>query len=119
MLIPSDHALRLLEFYRTHQTKLALGGKILGEEATCVASIRYVWPESNSVGITLMSDDGEQRWERIIRLERASFRLFQIGDVSFAHFVDFGFQSILIIAFSDGTTMFMADQAPAAGVPKT
>lgn len=119
MLIPSDHALRLLEFYRTHQTKPAFGGKILGEEATCVASIRYVWPESNSVGITLMSDDGEQRWERIIRLERASFRLFQIGDVSFAHFVDFGFQSILIIAFSDGTTMFMADQAPAAGVPKT
>jgi hypothetical protein len=111
MIIPSERAFWLLEFYRVHHTQLTFGGRILSEEAACFASIVYVWPESRSIGISLMSDDGQQSWDRLIPLGNATFNWLQLGDDDFRPFEKSKFHSVLIVGFPDGTTMFLAEQA--------
>lgn len=111
MLIPAEQAFWLLEFYRNHQTQLAFGGRILGEEAACAAVITYVWPESQSIGVRLISDDGEKAWDRLIPMQKATFSRLRLGEASFEPFEQSSFHSVLIINFLDGTTMFLAEEA--------
>jgi len=88
------------------------GGRILGEEAACSAMVSHVWTENQTLGIKLLSDDGGQNWDRTISLSRADFLFVQMGDPDFEQFANQPFHSILIIRFPDGTTMFLAEQAP-------
>jgi len=110
MLISPERAFGLLDSYRSRETKLAFGGKILGEEAACGAIVRHVWPETQSIGISLISDDNERNWDRLIPIGSATFHLIHMGEESlFAP--DGDFLSVLIFGFPDGTTMFLAEQA--------
>jgi hypothetical protein len=113
MVITSDRAIWILDYYRMHETRLAFGGHILGEEGACEAQISHVWPETQSIGITLISDDEKQNWHRLIPLKLATFVHVQMGDLDFEKFGEIGFHSILIVGFPDGTTMFLAESAPA------
>ena len=111
MLISPDQAFWLLEFYRKSQTQVAFGGRIRGEEAACAAVITYVWPESQSIGIKLISDDGEKTWDRLIPMHNATFNRLRLGEASFEPFERSHFHSVLVINFSDGTTMFLAEES--------
>jgi len=113
IIIPADRAFWILDFYRTKETRLAFGGKILGEEAACAATVQHVWPETESVGLKLWSDDNAKTWDRLIPLNFATFALAQIGDPDFEGIQETGFHSILTISFPDGTTMFLAESAAA------
>ena len=114
MLIPAERGFWLLEFYRTRQTQLIFGGRILGEEATCAAVVSHVWIENQTMGIKLLSDDGELSWDRLIPLTRAEFLLIQMGDPEFQEWIEqfakARIHSVLVIGFPDGTTMFLAEQ---------
>jgi len=98
---------------------LAFGGRILGEDAACEALISYVWPEIQAIGIKLLSADGDQSWDRMVSFHRATFCLVQMGDPEFERFANPHLHSVLIVAFPDGTTMFLAEQMPAASIPET
>ena len=112
MLIPTERAFWILDYYRRHQIRLAFGASILGEVAGCAATISYVWPESYSVGIALLDEHSEQVWDRLIPLSHANFAFIQLGDPEFRPFATESFHSIhsvLMILFPDGTTMFLAE----------
>jgi len=119
MNITSQRAFWILDYYRSHQTVLAFGGRILGEDAACEALISYVWPEIQAIGIKLLSADGDQSWDRMVSFHRATFCLVQMGDPEFERFANPHLHSVLIVAFPDGTTMFLAEQMPAASIPET
>jgi hypothetical protein len=101
----------LVEFYRHRETRLIFGGRILGEEASCSAVISHVWRENQTLEIKLLSDEGDQSWDRLIPLTRAEFLLIQMGDPEFAQFANARVHSVLVIRFPDGATMFLAEQA--------
>jgi hypothetical protein len=94
MVISAERAFWILDFYQRHKTRLVFGGRILGEEATCIATISDVSIDMHSIEIKLISDHGEQTLDRRISLEMAGFF----------------FDQILVISFPDGTTMFLAEQ---------
>jgi hypothetical protein len=110
--ITAERAFWLLDYYRRHGKVLVFGGRILGEDAGCEAQISYVWPETHSIGMKLLSEDRKQSWDRIAPLARAEFHLFQLGDDEFEAFGNTQFHSVLMLVFQDGTTMFLAEQAP-------
>jgi hypothetical protein len=91
MIVPAEHAFRILDHYRTSGMRLAFGGKILGEEAACAATVQHVWPETGSVGLKLWSDYSAQTWDRLIPLKHATFSLAQIGDPEFEVSARWGF----------------------------
>lgn len=109
MQISRERAFWLFDFYRSHQTRVMFGGRILGEEASCAAVISHVWNQNQTIGIKLLSDDTDQSWERMIPLSRAHFLLLQMGDPHFEEFANGEFHSILSIRFPDGTTMFFGE----------
>ena len=117
MQVTVERAFWMLEYYRRHLTALAFGGRILGEEAACEALISFVWPETQAIGIKLLSEDRRDSWDRIISLRRATFELAQMGDPEFDSFrIKELFHSILIIGFQDGTRMFIAERTGGAEV---
>lgn len=75
MQITTERAFWMLDYYRRHLTVLGFGGRILGEEAACEASISFVWPETQTIGVKLFSEDRTDSWDRIIPLQRATFDL--------------------------------------------
>ena len=82
----------------------------------------FKWNENQTIGIKLLSDDGDQSWARLIPLSRAEFMLLQMGDPEFEHFAKSRFHSVLVFRFPDATTMFLAEQvtsaqSPSAGEP--
>ena len=111
MQITRERALWILDYYRKSGTELAFGGKILGEKEVCLAKIAYVWPETDAIGVRLLTDDGNQHWDRMIPLKNAEFVLGQLGEAHYERLARTGLHSILIIKFPDGTTMFFAEQA--------
>ena len=111
MLIDNQRAFWILDYYRTHERRLAFGAKMLQEEASCVAAISYVWPDSHSIAIRLFSDDGAEAWDRLLPLKEARFFLAQMGKPSFEHFKNPFFHSVLLMAFPDGAIMFLAEIA--------
>jgi len=112
MQITTERAFWILEYYRRHLTVLVFGGRILGEEAACEALISYVWPETETIGIKLLSEDRENHWDRLVPLRTATFHLVQLGDREFDEFAfKAPFHSILVIGFPDGTRMFLAELA--------
>ena len=119
MRITADRAFWILEYYRSRQTVLAFGGRILNEDATCEIMISHVWSEIQSMGVKLLSADGKKSWDRIVPLQHARFNLLQMGDPEFEQFANPHLHSILIVNFIDGTTMFLAEQTPALSVPQT
>ena len=62
------------------------------------------------IGIKLLSEDGGESWNRLIRLSRAAFSLVQMGDPEFEQFAKAQFRSTLVIHFPDQMTMFLAEQ---------
>ena len=70
-----------------------------------------MWPESQSVGIKLISNDGQEGWDRLIPLRNATFQWLQMGEEGFVPFQESNFHSALIMGFPDGTTMFLAESA--------
>jgi hypothetical protein len=112
MQITAERAFWMLEYYRRHLTVLAFGGRILGEEAACEASISFVWPEAHAIGVKLLSEDRKNSWDRLVSLKAATFSLVQMGDPDFDDFAsDAPIHSVLVIGILDGTTMFMAELA--------
>jgi hypothetical protein len=111
MVITSERAYWILDYYRTRETRLAFGGHILGEEGACEAKVVHVWPEAQSIGITLFGDDEKQNWHRLIPLKLATFVYLQMGEPDFEKFAKAYFHSVLIVGFPDGTTMFLAENA--------
>jgi hypothetical protein len=109
MQIPAERAFWILDFYRRHNTRLAFGGAILGEEATCIATISGVWVDIFSIALKLTSDHGEASWDRLISMGNARFFFAQLGDKSFEQLGRTCFHSILIIRFPDHTTLFLAE----------
>ncbi len=109
MFIEPQRAFWILDYYRTHQTRLAFGGKILGEEGACLAAVSHVWPKAHSIAVRLLTDDGTEAWERLIPLERVVFSLIQMGDPLFEQFKMMPIHSILIMNFPGGTTIFLAE----------
>ena len=112
MLIPTERAFWILDYYRRHQIRLAFGASILGEVAACAATVTYVWRETHAIGIKLLDEDSDQVWDRLIPLARANFAFVQMGDPEFLPFTTASFHSIhsiLMILFSDETTMFLAE----------
>jgi hypothetical protein len=107
--ISADRAFWILDYYRRHDTELVFGGSILGEEAACKSKISYVWIDVLSIAIKLVSDDGEEKWDRLISMREARFFFSQVGDYSFEQFERVPFHSILTIGFPDGTTLFLAE----------
>jgi len=77
--------------------------------------VSHVWNENQTIRIKLLSEDGDQSWDRLIPLSRAEFLLFQMGGTDFEQFARGGCHSVLIIRFRDETTMFLAEQASDAG----
>ena len=57
MLIPTERAFWILNYYRRHQIRLAFGSNILGQGEARAATISYVWPESYSMGIALLDEN--------------------------------------------------------------
>jgi hypothetical protein len=110
--ITAERAFWLLDYYRRHRKLLIFGGRILGEDGACEAQISYVWPETHSIGMKLLSEDRKQSWDRIVPLHRAEFHLSQLGDDEFESLGNAQFHSVLMLVFRDGTTMFLAEQAP-------
>lgn len=109
--ISADRAFWILDYYRRHKTELVFGGNILGEEAACRSKISYVWIDVLSIAIKLISDDSEERWDRLISMRQARFFFWQVGNYSFEQFERVPFHSILTIRFPDGTTLFLAEGA--------
>jgi hypothetical protein len=117
MQVTTQRAFWMLDYYRRNLTVLAFGGRILGEEAACEALISFVWPETQRLGIKLLSEDRKDSWDRIIPLQRATFDLAQMGDPEFDDFaLKAPFHSVLAIGFPDGTNMFIAGLAGSAEV---
>jgi hypothetical protein len=106
MQIPAMRAFLILENYCRNRTVFEFGGTILGEHAACEASISYVWPEQEAIGIKLLAEDGKQSWDRLISLKQATFFLSQIDEVEFKQFANP--HSVLIMDFPDGTEMYIA-----------
>jgi hypothetical protein len=111
MQITAERAYWILEYYRRHWTVLAIGGRILGEDAACEASISHVWPENQAIGIKLLSDDRQESWDRLLPLNSATFNLVQMGEAEFERFGQTHCHSILIIIFPDQTTIFLAEHS--------
>lgn len=118
MRITAERAFWILEYYRSRQTVLAFGGRILGENAACEILISHVWPETQTMGIKLLSADGTKSWDRIVPLKHATFNMIQLGDPEFDQYANPYWHSVVVANFSDGTTMFLAEQTPALSVPK-
>lgn len=97
MVISAERAFWLLEFYRRRETRLIFGGRILGEEAGCSAVVLHVWSENQALGIKLLSDEGDQSWDRLIPLTRAEFFFLQMGDPEFEQFARARCHSVLVI----------------------
>lgn len=102
MNITTQRAFWILDYYRSHQTVLVFGGRVLGEDAVCEALIYYVWPETQAIGIELLSGDGGQSWDRIVSFRSAIFYLVQMSDSEFEQFANPHLHSILIAAFQMG-----------------
>ncbi len=111
MQIHAERAFWILDYYRRHETCLAFGAKILGEEAACEAKVLHVWRETQSMGISLFAEEEERSWHRLIPLKLASYFYFQIGDPDFQRPANALFHSVLIIGFPDGTTICLAESA--------
>src|SRR5579862_2630960 len=109
MEIIADRAFWILDYYRTRETRLMFGCNILGEEVACEAKVLHVWPETQSIGIALLGEDGEPKSHRLIPLGFATYLYVQMGDHEFEKFAEARFHSVLIIGFPDGTTMFLAE----------
>lgn len=110
MLIHAERAFWIIDFYRRSGKKLAFGGKIYGEEAACAAFVSNVSPLDQSIEIKLLADDETHSWDSLIDLHGATFLFVQSGDPEFAQFPKGLFHSVLMIGFSDGTNMFIAEQ---------
>lgn len=111
MEISLERTLWILNFYRKNDTLLVFGGRILGEQAICLAKVAYVWPETRAIGIRLLSDDRQEEWDRLIALTNAEFSLGQLGDSLFENLATTDLHSVLSIRFPDGTAMFLAERS--------
>ena len=112
MHITAERAFWILEYYRQRLTVLGFGGRILGEDAACESLISYVWPETQTIGVKLLSEDRKNSWDRLVPLHRATFDLIQMGDPEFDEFASkAAFHSVLVIRFPD-ETMFLAEAGP-------
>jgi len=112
MQIPSERAFWILDFYCQQGTPLHFGGRILGDEAACVAKVTHVWPEVLSITVRLFADDGGATWDRLIQIGKASsFHFDQLGDPSFARYAQTSWHSVLSVGFPDGTILFFAESA--------
>src|SRR5580700_5351517 len=54
-----------------HGTPLHFGGRILGDEAACVAKVTHAWPEVLSITVRLFADVGGVTWDRLIQIGKA------------------------------------------------
>jgi hypothetical protein len=108
--IPAERGFWILNFYYRHETQLHLGGKILDDEAECVAAkVTHVWPETLSIAVRLFDDDLRASWDRVIPLNEALFFFTQLGDPTFRAFGHAPCHSVLSIGFNDGTILVFAE----------
>jgi len=109
MEISHDRAYFLFDYYCIHSTRIYIGGKIGGEEAASDGKITSVERELRTITIELFDPDGEQIWRRVIPLRDVSISLHLLGQRDFEEWAAHRWHSIMVLAFADGTTLFLAE----------
>ncbi len=109
MHITAERAFWIFDYYRRHSITLVFGGTILGEEGACHALVTLVSAHDQAIGITLLSDNSKEAWDRAISFACARFSLIQMGDIEFQQINQKRYHSILITELPGGTIIFFAE----------
>jgi hypothetical protein len=109
MEISNDRAYFLLDYYCSHSVRLHIGGKIAGEKAASEAKIVSVDRELRTIAVELSDRASARTWRRVIPLRNASVSLHLLGEAGFEQWADGPWHSIMVLAYDDGTTLFIAE----------